>query len=75
MRPVADISALQGLAQLKNFFANLNPITDITPLVNNAGIATRDTMNLFGTSLSCATEGAKVATLVGRGVTVSSPCN
>jgi internalin A len=72
---VADIAPLQGLINLQTLFLNLNPVTNITPLVNNAGIATGDTIGLFGTSLSCATEGPKVTTLIGRGATVTSPCN
>lgn len=72
---IADISPLQGLTQLESLALNFNPVTDIAPLVNNAGLGTGDTINLAGTSLNCPAQGANVATLVGRGATVYSPCN
>jgi Leucine-rich repeat (LRR) protein len=73
---VADLTPLSGLTLLQNLNLNFDGgVTNITPLVNNAGLGAGDTIGLYGTSLNCTSEGPKVATLIGRGATVSSPCN
>jgi hypothetical protein len=73
---IADISPLQGLLQLQTLALNSNPVTDIAPLVANTGLGAGDFVYLPGTSLNCqAGQAAHVATLIGRGVSVTSPCN
>ena len=73
---IVDISPLQGLLQLQTVALNSNPVTDIAPLVANTGLGAGDFVYLPGTSLDCqAGQAAHVATLIGRGVTVTSPCN
>lgn len=75
LNDVVDISALSALPALTSLWMQQNDITNITPLVDNAGIGAGDVVQLVNNPLSCATESAKVATLVGRGATVYSNCN
>ena len=68
---ISDISALGGLTSLTDLRLNNNPnLTDIQPLLNNAGLGAGDTVELQGTSVSC----SDVAALEAKGVTVLSDC-
>ena len=68
-----DISALEFLTNLSELYLEYNSITDITSLVNNAGLGAGDVVYLSGNSLSeqgC----ADVYLLMTWEVYVSSDC-
>ncbi len=68
---ITDISALSGLTSLTGLFLGDKPaLTDIQPLVDNAGLGAGDTVNLMSTNVSC----TDVAALKSKGVTVVSLC-
>jgi len=68
---ISDVSALSGLTSLTNLFLEDNPnLTDIQPLLGNAGLGVGDRVALRSTSVSC----ADVALLEGNGVLVFSDC-
>ena len=68
-RQPPHISALSGLT---SFFLNDNPdLTNMQPLLDNAGLGVGDLVFLTGTSVSC----ADVAALQAKGVTVTSGCS
>ena len=68
---ISDISALSGLTSLRNLNLNNNRnLTDIQPLLDNAGLGVGDTVHLQSTSVSC----TDVAALQAKGVTVLSDC-
>jgi Leucine-rich repeat (LRR) protein len=68
--PITDISALQNLTALTNVqLMDVGGLSDIQPLIDNAGLGAGDTVNLenVSPSLPC----ADVTALQGKGVTVS----
>ena len=68
---ISDISALSGLTSLMFLDLSSNPnLTDIPPLLDNAGLGANDFVKLDGTNVSC----ADVAALQAKGVTVESDC-
>ena len=67
---ITDISALSGLTRLTLIDLANNSITDIQPLLDNTGLGAGDTVNLWGTNVSC----TDVAALEAKGVTVESDC-
>jgi len=68
---VSDISALGGLTSLETLSLYNNPnLTDIQPLLDNAGLGAADWVDLRFTSVSC----MDVAALEAKGVTVTSDC-
>lgn len=69
--PVSDIGALQFLTSLSSLslFANAS-LSDIQPLLANAGLGPGDRVSLSSTNVSC----VDVAALEAKGVTVSSDC-
>lgn len=68
---VTDVSALVGLTNLSVLVLQFNAdLTDIRPLVDNAGLGAGDEIYLAGTNPDC----AHVAELRARGVTVFGAC-
>ena len=68
---ISDISALSGLTSLTSLYLDDNPgLSNIQPLLDNTGLGAGDTVNLWGTSVSC----TDVAALQAKGVTVDSSC-
>lgn len=68
---VTDVSALRLLVSLSSLGLYENQdLTDIQPLLDNTGLGAGDSVDLFGTNVSC----ADVATLQGKGITVGSDC-
>ena len=69
--PVTDISALSGLTSLTVLnLTSIPSLTDIQPLLDNAGLGEGDLVLLTGTNVTC----ADVALLEAKGVTVESDC-
>ena len=68
---ITDVSAARELTSLTflGLFNNPN-LTDIQPLLDNAGLGMDDQVDLKSTSVSC----ASVTALEAKGVTVSSDC-
>jgi hypothetical protein len=64
------LTPLTGLTQLTSLILASNPITDLTPLVDNAGLDAGDYVSLDDTPFSCATEKPKLQALSDRGVLV-----
>ncbi len=72
------IESLDFITPLTNLsLVNLtsNKISNLTPLVQNAGLAGGDTVKLKYNLLSCATQAASLATLQQRGVVLTSDCD
>ena len=68
---ISDIGALTGLTSLTGLGLRSNPnLSDIQPLLDNAGLGTGDIVDLSDTSVSC----ADVAALQAKGVSVFSDC-
>lgn len=67
---ITDIRALSGLISLTDLRLFGNPINDIQPLLDNAGLGEGDSVDLTSTSVSC----LAVAALQAKGVSVSSDC-
>jgi hypothetical protein len=68
---ISDISPLSGLTSLIYLNLDSNPnLSDIQPLLDNAGLGAGDMVNLESTSVSC----TDVAALQAKGVTVESDC-
>jgi len=68
---VSDVTVMGGLTGLMTVFLSSNPnLTDIRPLLDNAGLGTGDTLYLESTRASC----ADVAALEAKGVRVVSSC-
>jgi Leucine-rich repeat (LRR) protein len=69
--PISDIGATGGLTNLESLFLAANPaLSDIQPLLANAGLGTGDMVDLTGTGVTC----EDVTALRSNGVTVTSPC-
>ncbi|MCH7855709.1 MAG: leucine-rich repeat domain-containing protein [Gemmatimonadetes bacterium] len=68
---ISDISALTAVTNFRalSLSANFN-LTDIQPLLDNAGLGAGDDVSLDGTNVSC----ADITLLVAKGVTVGSNC-
>lgn len=68
---VADLTPLQALPAIQYLNLGQNPgLSDIQPLLDNAGIGTGDYVLLGGTSVAC----ADVTALEAKGATVQSTC-
>jgi Leucine-rich repeat (LRR) protein len=68
---ITDISALSGLTNLTELWLFNNPnLTDIQPLLGNAGLGAGDSVSLQSTSVSC----TDVDALQLKGVNVTSDC-
>ena len=68
---LTDISALSGLTTLRELWLDDNPnLSNIQPLLSNAGLGADDTVFLARTMVSC----ADVAALQAKGVDVRSDC-
>ena len=68
---ISDISALSGLTILADLSLDSNrDLTNIQPLLDNAGLDTFAEVDLTNTNVSC----ADVAALEAKGVTVESDC-
>ena len=69
--PITDISALRGLTRLTNLHIHdLPDLSDIRPLLNNAGLGAGDRVILFNSNVSC----EDALALHRRGVSVGSGC-
>ena len=69
---ITDISALSGLTSLTILERRNNPdLSDIRPLLSNAGLGAGDQVSLGGTDVSC----VDVTALRAKGVTVFSACS
>ncbi|MES1207576.1 MAG: leucine-rich repeat domain-containing protein, partial [Pseudomonadota bacterium] len=68
---LTDISPLSKLTSLSQLDLSANAITDLAPLVANTGVGAGDTVQLGGNDLTCASQGANIATLRNRGADVS----
>lgn len=72
---ITDLSPLKTLTQIKYLNLSKNLIVDLSPLLDAPGLDTGDTLNITGQpNLDCQTQGATIAELVKRGVTVTSDC-
>ena len=70
-RSISDISALSGLTSLRRLDLRFNPdLTDIRPLLDNAGFGVGDEVLVQSTNVSC----SDVAALAATGVLVRSDC-
>ena len=67
---ITDISALAGLTNLTWLALNYNNISDISPLIENAGLGSRDEIHLDGNPLSYASIYTHIPALQARGVEV-----
>ena len=67
---ISDISPLANLTNLIHLSLNSNAISDISPLVANAGLANRDSVNVWGNPLSDASIRTHIPALQIRGVRV-----
>ncbi len=67
---IDDLSFLIGLVELQVIGLSSNPVADISPLIQNAGIGEGDTLYLMQTPSSDATINTYIPELEARGVTV-----
>ncbi len=67
---IDDISFLSNLTELQRVDLASNPVTDISPLLENTGIGEGDTLYLMQTPSSDATINTYIPELEARGVTV-----
>jgi Leucine-rich repeat (LRR) protein len=68
---ITDVGALGGLTGLTALALRDNAeLSDIQPLLNNVGLGSGDTVDLRSTAVSC----LDVASLMGKGATVTSDC-
>ena len=69
---ITDISALSGLTSLERLRLDGNPrVTDLRPLLGNAGLGAGDRVDLRFTGVYC----ANVAAMEAKGVRVESDCS
>ncbi|MGC4093074.1 MAG: hypothetical protein QM756_35340 [Polyangiaceae bacterium] len=71
---IANLSPLANLQNLNGLYLSKNQIEDLAPLVQNAGIATGDSVEFLDNPIDCTAQAANIATLTGRGVRLSGPC-
>ena len=68
---ITDIGPLEGMTQLTWVYLSGNAdLSNIQPLMDNAGLGTGDTVFLSGTAVDC----SDVAALTAKGVTVYAAC-
>ena len=67
---ISDISAVSGLTNLTDLYLRGNTISDLLPLVSNAGLGTKDTVDVSSNPLSAASINTHIPTLQSRGVRV-----
>jgi internalin A len=69
---ITDVSPLAGLTNLSFLSLVANQICDLTPLVDNAGLATGDSVFVGVNPLLAVACGTQIPALTGRGVTVDA---
>ena len=67
---ISDISAVAELTKLTRLYLDRNSISDLSALVANAGLGSRDTVNVKGNPLSAVSIDTHIPALQGREVTV-----
>jgi Leucine-rich repeat (LRR) protein len=72
---VKEVAAVAQLSKLSWVSIDYSFVEDLKPLVDNMDFATGDYLAAGGPYIVCANQGANIAALINRGVTVFSPCN
>lgn len=72
---VSNLLPIGALTKLSTLDLQSNVVTDLTSIVANTGIGAGDYVNLDNNPLDCGVEANNVATLLGRNVSLFSPCN
>ncbi len=71
---IDDISDLEDLEDLNILNLEGNQIGDVSPLVDNAGMGSGDTVNLEGNPLSTTSCNTHIPALKVRGVSITDDC-
>ncbi len=67
---IKDVSPLSGLMRIQSITIQDNPITNISPLVSNSGLARGDVVFLSSNALDKASMNVHIPALKERGVTI-----
>ena len=68
---IVDVSPLSGLAALQDVVLPVNDISDVSPLAANAGLGSRDVLDVRTNPLNAESIGTHIPALQARGVIVS----
>ena len=67
---ITDVSPLAGLTKLRRVFLSINNISDLSPLATNAGLGSRDIVDIKTNPLNATSISVHIPALQDRGVSV-----
>ena len=72
--PFSSCRGISGLISLDDLWLSFNNITDLSPLVANAGLGDRDHVNVGDNPIDCLDQLANILALDNRGVDLRTDC-